>query len=386
MKICHINLIGYSDEMEYHDNILPRKHKELGFDVYRIIHAHGLTVNGFMKIREYGEYTDRDNILNIVLEDGKPTPLLKFRTYIGLYENLVKLHPDIIFVHCCQFYNIKDIIRYKKTFPQVKLFVDNHTDYINTPVNSIKRKLFYYFVIGRFARSVAKYADKFWGVTPSRVDYLKKVYKIKSNNLDLLVMPGDNNKIHPEKREEYRNDFCKQFDIKYNDFIVVTGGKIDKRKNFHLLIEAFKGLPYNCKLLIFGTPDKEMKPYFNSLPFNVIYTGWVTAEQTYKYFVMADLGVFPGTHSVLWEQAVSSGLPCIFKYWEGMDHVNTNGNARMMDLDDEHEIVTFLKENIIRLSDKGQDFKKMDSIAKTRGMQLFSYPCLLYTSPSPRDA
>ena len=47
----------------------------------------------------------------------------------------------------------------------------------------------------------------------------------------------------------------------------------------------------------------------------------------YQYFFAADLVFFPGQHSVLWEQACASKVPCVFEKWEGMDHVNNGGNS-----------------------------------------------------------
>ena len=41
----------------------------------------------------------------------------------------------------------------------------------------------------------------------------------------------------------------------------------------------------------------------------------------------SDLCAFPGTHSVLWEQACACGLPGVFRDWEGMHHVDVGGNA-----------------------------------------------------------
>ncbi|MFK1961527.1 hypothetical protein ACIXEH_11290 [Bacteroides fragilis] len=57
------------------------------------------------------------------------------------------------------------------------------------------------------------------------------------------------------------------------------------------------------------------------------YVGWLSSEKTIEYFFASDLAVFPGTHSVLWEQAVGIGIPSIFKYWDGMTHVDLGGNC-----------------------------------------------------------
>jgi hypothetical protein len=64
---------------------------------------------------------------------------------------------------------------------------------------------------------------------------------------------------------------------------------------------------------------------------NVIDAGWIPSEQLYGFFFASDLSFFPGQHSVLWEQACASKVPCVFGKWEGMDHVNNGGNACFLD-------------------------------------------------------
>ena len=40
---------------------------------------------------------------------------------------------------------------------------------------------------------------------------------------------------------------------------------------------------------------------------------------------------FPGTHSVLWEQACACKVPCMFKRWPDMEHLNNGGNSVFID-------------------------------------------------------
>ena len=99
------------------------------------------------------------------------------------------------------------------------------------------------------------------------------------------------------------------------------------------------------KLLICGTatPDfaDEFKTHFNS---NVIDGGWISSEQFYGYFFAADLVFFPGQHSVLWEQACASKVPCVFGKWDGMDHVDNGGNACFLDCTDPEVIKQLILE------------------------------------------
>ena len=62
----------------------------------------------------------------------------------------------------------------------------------------------------------------------------------------------------------------------------------------------------------------------------IVHIGWIGSDEVYNYFFASDLAFFPGQHSVLWEQACASKIPCVFKKWEGMDHVDCGGNSLLI--------------------------------------------------------
>ena len=66
--------------------------------------------------------------------------------------------------------------------------------------------------------------------------------------------------------------------------------------------------------------------------------GWIPAQMSYRYFAAADLIVFPGRHSVFWEQVVGQGIPMICKYWDGTTHVNICDNVKFIKEDTVEEI------------------------------------------------
>ena len=59
----------------------------------------------------------------------------------------------------------------------------------------------------------------------------------------------------------------------------------------------------------------------------IIKIGWITSNRVYDYMYAADLAVFTGLHSVLWEQTVASCVPCLFSKLKGFEHVDIGGNA-----------------------------------------------------------
>ena len=102
---------------------------------------------------------------------------------------------------------------------------------------------------------------------------------------------------------------------------------------------------------------------------NIIYIGWINSSDVYKYFAASDLGFFPGKHSVLWEQAVGMGLPCVFRKIEGFTHVDIGGNCVFIDNADEQSLI-----NMIRAISSDKPFyRKMLSAAQEKGMKEFSY-------------
>ena len=101
----------------------------------------------------------------------------------------------------------------------------------------------------------------------------------------------------------------------------------------------------------------------------VQYIGWVDASQSYDLFAAADLVVFPGRHSVFWEQVTGQGIPMIVKDWPGTHHVDLGGNVLFLHEDSAKEI----EEKIRQVAFDKEYYSKMKKVAEKKGMQVFSY-------------
>ena len=142
-------------------------------------------------------------------------------------------------------------------------------------------------------------------------------------------MGADDEQMDFNHKSQIRTEIRRKYSINNDDFLVVTGGKIGIKKNIHLLMHALRNLK-GIKLLIFGEVEGEIKSVFQKeydAADNITYIGWLKSSEVYKYFFAADLVCFPGQHSVLWEQACVSKVPCVFKKYDGMQHVNNGGNS-----------------------------------------------------------
>jgi 1,2-diacylglycerol 3-alpha-glucosyltransferase len=373
MRILHICICGpFTDGFEYQDNIIPRKHKEEGHYVKIITTTDTFNSRKILGQAPQGGYSTENGIPYLRLAWPK-TRFFKYIRYVpDLYQSICDSNPDIIFVHGVQFFSLRDVYKYAKKHPDVKIYIDNHADYYNSQVKKLRTKILTYWIWGHYARSISKYTEKFWGVTPWRCQYLHEIFGISKDKIDLLVMGGDDDKIDFKNQTQIRKDIRIKHNIDSDAFLIVTGGKIDRAKNIHLLMQAVSELNnQNIKLIVFGQPNDEMKPIIQELSKNdsIRFIGWIQSDKAYDYFLAADLGFFPGTHSVLWEQACACGLPCVFKEWEGTRHVDVGGNCAFLFQDSADEIISVINEIV----NDEERYASMKKIAVDNGITTFSY-------------
>jgi hypothetical protein len=102
---------------------------------------------------------------------------------------------------------------------------------------------------------------------------------------------------------------------------------------------------------------------------DIIYIDWLASKKIHKYFFASDLAVFPGTHSVLWEEAVGLGLPCVFKKWEGIQHVDHGGNCLfIVDVNS-----SSIKDVLLTITEDKSTFEEMRLKAELLGSKTFIY-------------
>lgn len=378
-KVLHVCLGNYyADGFGYQENLITKYQKRAGFKVVILASQRNYskeTASMFMDNAK--EYTNEDGIKVIRIPyqfSGKVMGGISkiLKCYDGTYEQIEKEKPDIIFLHNAQFRDVSHVIAYKRRNPNVQIYADNHADFINSARTFWSKNILHKIVWRYYVRKLEPYCEKFWGVTPNRCDFLSEVYGVANEKIELLPMGADSEKINLEKSDIIRQRIRKELQIGYDDFVLVTGGRIDKRKNIHKLLRAVSELNEpKIKLILIGVPNKEMTETINTLldPKYARAIGWVNPDSIYDYFLASDLGVFPGTHSVLWEQAVGTGLPCIFHEWPGMTHVDIGGNCVFIKNGD----VSTIKEAITFIFNDCAAYERMRAVSMDKGIQYFSY-------------
>ena len=244
MKLVHISLCGpVTDGLSYQDNLLPKYHKKIGFDVSMITSKY-IWDKGNISIDNRDIYLNEYGIKTIRLESKKNTTIhSKFKRYQNLYETLSNEKPDILFIHGVQFLEVRNIVSYLDKNPQVKVYVDNHADFSNSATNWLSKNILHKILWRRMAKIVEPYTEKFYGVLPSRVDFLNEIYKIPKEKIELLVMGADDEKVENTISLKLGEEVRTRYGITDEEFLIVTGGKIDNAKRQTLLLmEAVKNI------------------------------------------------------------------------------------------------------------------------------------------------
>ncbi len=373
MKIVHLCLtFDFMDGAGYQENLIAKYHRKMGNQVTVIAYERpGKHTDNKTNLSE-NAISDNGGIQVVRLKRRKGKLFQILRLFHGLTEQLEHEAPDILFLHGCQFLDIFNVIRYVKKRPYVKVFVDNHADHVNSARNLLSENILHKGIWKRCAKAIEPYTEKFFGVTPSRCEFLKEMYRITPEKIALLVMGADDEKINFNAIPETFLQTRKALNLKEEDFVLVTGGKIDRNKNIHLLMQAVREINReHLKLIVFGTPTAEMQAEFTQLSDfpQIISLGWIPSDGVYPYFLCSNLAVFPGTHSVLWEQAVGSGVPCLFKCWDGIDHVDRNGNCRFL----YHDSVDEIKEMILNIMENPSVYAHMQAVAQGKEKKKFWY-------------
>ena len=351
MKVLHIALsCFYVEGLGYQENLLPKYHKLLGHDVTILTSEFSNSHLGTPKYLGLKEY-DNDNSIHVIKVErdelhffGKE---LQLNRYTGVYDAIDRVKPDVIFVHGLTSVADIPIARYLKRHKNVMAYVDQHADYYNSAINTAKLRILLHFVWRPVIHRLKNRVNKFWGTTPWRCQYLEEVYRLPKEKIGLLVMGADNRRIDFAHQSAIRAEIRTELDLSEDDFVVISGGKIDRAKNIHLLMQAVKSLnEEKLKLIVFGNVTEDMKEEIETLSADVHIRniGWLDASKVYDYFLAADLAFFPGTHSVLWEQACGCGIPCVFKKWDGMSHVSNGGNSVLMENVTADSIASVLRE------------------------------------------
>lgn len=390
MKIAHVCLSNfYIDGFGYQENMLTSMHKRMGHEVTIVASTETYIEKTKIGYVEPGSYTNEHGITVHRLPYHRRVPKklqAKVRAYEGLERVLEMFKPDLIFVHDVQFWDFITIKRYVRR-RSVCVFADCHTDYVNSARSFFSRHILH----GIFYKFIVRYVDDivrvYFPTLPARGVFLNEVYGLSPSKMELLPFGADDDLTSGQDRARVRAEMRGRLGIPGEALTFVTGGKLDLRKNIHVLIDRFsrakrRGLLGEARLIVFGSPTPEVRAELDRVDIHphVLMAGWTAPDEIYRMFWSADLALFPGTHSVLWEEAVGHGLGAVFHRWQGMDHLDLGGNARFIDDASPDAIDRLLHELV---ADNAAEVRQLNLEAAAKGPEAFAMSAIAAKSLAP---
>jgi 1,2-diacylglycerol 3-alpha-glucosyltransferase len=373
MKIVHITYV-YVDGFNYQENELPKAHVQLGHEVIMISTSHYTGAINQSHIHEPINnakyyYIDGVKVVRLPLKFNID---YRFSILKDLRKTLELEKPDLIFSHGGAYLNLLIVAGYVKKHSDCIWSMDFHGEYYNTGTNFISRlyhKYFFRYII----RSAFKYAKVAYYVTPLVGMFTEEMYKLPKNKMKMLPIGFDLSIVDFDHKETLRNHIRSGFNIKDEDIIIITGGRIESEKNTVNLVRAVIGMGIdNIHLIIFGKIvekyQHELYTAIDNQP-NIHFAGWLNTREVNNHYLASDIACFPGGQSVLWQQAIGCGLPLCIKYFHGLEYLDRGGNVRFLYNDDDLTIRSELKEII---GDR-KLMRSMAEVALHEGRDYFSY-------------
>ncbi|MCD7940671.1 MAG: glycosyltransferase [Bacteroides intestinalis] len=234
----------------------------------------------------------------------------------------------------------------KKTFEREKAFMMECCDYVVTIANHSYRML-------------------------------KELYEIPQDKL-AFVPNALKDEYQPRNKEEL-NTLRKKYGFNDNDKIVLFAGRIDSVKGFAELIEAIKlvqrEIP-NTKLVIAGSGNytlalSAIAPCWSGF----VFTGFLSKEQLYDLYAIADIGVVPSKHEEFGYVAVEMmmhRLPVIVNNTTGLKEIVENGKFGVIFDYGENWGIKSLKEKIISNLTSDKSNNQMIKEARNKILECYS--------------
>jgi glycosyltransferase involved in cell wall biosynthesis len=324
MKIVHV-MDWYIPEMGYQENFLPSEQKKLGHDV-QIITSDKLPVHDGGYENHIGKVLGNrvvgkgiffyngvpiHRLLTLLEKKGESIFILK-----GLVAKIKELKPDIVHAHGATSFSTLIVIVFSKSLGY-KVFVDDHAHSDNFRITTFPKKMMiiflklFYYIYGSRIRC--------WMPVTYDAERLLKIYfHVPSEKCQILHL-GVNTDLFV-RSSALRNSCREDLQIGDDYILLISAGKFGENKDIDILIKTYAGVtekfPKTKLLLLGGGDDQYMEKIRNlvhslGITDHVIFHGFVKSSELPAYYNAADIGVWPGAHSITAVESAATGLPII---------------------------------------------------------------------------
>ncbi|GEA07042.1 hypothetical protein KUL42_18030 [Alteromonas sp. KUL42] len=364
----------YNENLEYQENLLTKYYTKYGHDVTVICST-------YESVFDYYSGKHNKNIPAKTYYDGKAKIIKlryswnimnKLRRYTSIKRILEQEKPDLIYVHDVMF-NMLEATSYMKKHPSVRMIMDYHADYSNSARNWLSLKVLHGLLRKWCLDKARPYISCIFPIVPGSKKFLHEVYKVPLSEMEVLPLGADVDLGRLARQSLNLANLRKAYNHTKDTKLIFTGGKLEPRKQTELLIDAVDSLRRNdVRLVIIGQSAQDDKGYYQMLknkakdnPY-IYFAGWQDKVGVYEHLAIADIAVFPASQSILWQQAISMGLPlvCGNTGEQSIEYLNLHGNivihqAKEISVDSYRHSLEKLLDDETALKRMGEGAKKV---------------------------
>lgn len=373
MKIVHV--IGYfQPEFGYKEFYLARNQVQLGHDVsvitsdrmYPFLNVPDLT-------KKMNVSTGRKRICGFSTIEGikvyrLPT-VFEVRSSIlirGIKKLLKELKPDI--VHAYEPSQITPFLA--AYYKRLGYFLIADHQQFSLP-RTLLGKIFFFMVSRFLSRYMLQKADRIILPTRESVEFAKKHFSIDQKKIAQIPLGFDKHFFFYDASA--RDDIRSKLNFDTDKHILVTAGKIERGKNFELILRALAiaGNKINVMLLIIGGGDvkylEELKELQNrlNLNHNIVYLDFVSKEDLHRYYSASDAGIWPELPSITVIEAIGCHLPVILPNRGTVEHLVQDGNGILFERGNPAALAAIFCQ-VFQSTENLRSMRKMAAIAASR--------------------
>lgn len=247
-------------------------------------------------------------------------------------------------------------------------------------------------VVWRFERErkfMTECCDKVIAIAHHSYDTLLTLYKIPETQL--VYIPNALKDEYTERSEAEIAQLRKKYHVEPHEKLIIFAGRLDIVKGTGRLLKAFKLLQAkvsDVRLIIAGDGDyKSCFDAVNPCWTKVTFTGFVSKEQLYELYAIADIGIVPSWYEEFGYVAVEmmmNKLPVIVSDTTGLKEIVDNGKyGQLMNAEIQKDPILYMKFIYkILLSTSNKNFQEIGRLRfqQTYCMETFKKKIkLLYT-------
>lgn len=369
----------YDEKCHYQENLFAKYYSKYGHEVTVIAStfddAFSYVQQKYDKTVMRREY--RDGAVKVLKLPYSLNLFNRLRKFGGVDKILEDEAPDVIFSHDIHL-NLAEATQYKRRHPECRIIMDYHADRSNSAKNWLSLTVLHKLIRRLFFRRHRKYVDRIYPVVPASADFLNEVYGIPYEEMELLPLASDTDLSKVIAAEKAGTKIREQLGIPKDAKVVFTGGKLSVLKRTHLLAEAFALLrDYNVHLLVVGEASDDAYREALSRAFEadsrIHPIGWVSGDDVYKYMDACDIAVFPASQSVLWQQALSMGLPIVVGRVGVQDASYMNLYGNVISLDEARIDPQNIARVIRDLLSDGENLRRLQAAARRVADEILNY-------------